>query len=406
MTAFLSLRGLRLWRRTWQSIFKLTVDNNSSTFTGMASELEMGVTLADIGADSTKEPIPQQYYLPFQPLDKELQQAISWIGFRRGNSPRVASFKITSLCNLGCFHCDAHKPSGKSLSTEGTYRVLECLGEAGIQNVDLTGGEPTRRKDLLKIIAYSSKLGLHTTLNSNGGIEQDESEELKYWRDLANAGLAGATFSYDGMPPKNNPRVIELAQYTLMTLHRYAGIRTVVTMDNLDKVYNIGKMCMLNSIFFQPVPAVALGGESSASADNFHPLDEAGWKEFVDINHRLRKVRGPFARYLRMPEAFLKEVASAPNPETAFHCKNPSAHWISVDEKGNARVCNDVPLSRTYSLTGKTNPLLTKQFHQDVNEASKECPGCDWLCHWEGNRANIRRVVSEARDFITAASMT
>lgn len=360
----------------------------------------------DIGADPTKKRIREQNYLPYRPLNQEILEVLDLVSFRHGYSPRVCSFKIIEQCNFDCSHCDANKVFGRRLSLGKILNVLNNLKQAGIQTVDLTGGEPTLRKDLIQIVAYASKLGLRPTLNTNGGIEKSGEEEEDYWKKMAEAGLQGVHFSYDGMYPKNDPRVIARAHYLLETLHIYGGVRTVVTQDNLDKVYNIGELCLLNSIFFQPVPAVALGGESSASSGDFHPLDKTGWKEFVKINQRLAAVRGPFAKFLRMPSDYLKDVASAPNPNTAWHCKDPSAHWISVDAHGNVRVCNDVALLGEYSLTGEENPLLAREFHKAVTKASEECGGCSWLCHWIGNRKQVSRTKDEWRFYVTAASLT
>ncbi|MBI2330459.1 radical SAM protein [Candidatus Daviesbacteria bacterium] len=372
----------------------------------MKLESDIRNRMEAIGVDPTKLPIRQLNYLPFKPLNEEISEACRLSMFRRGYSPRLASVKLTDECNLACLHCNANKMCGRQLSTEEIFKILDNLKRARIQNLDLTGGEPTLRKDLFQIIKYASKLGLWTTLNTNGGIVKDEREEENYWRDAAEVGLRGVNLSFDGMFPKNDPRVIDRADYIRGTLHIYAGIRTVVTQDNLGVVEKIGEMCMLNSIFFQAVPAVDLNGRSSGSPDNFHSLDEAGWKEYVRINRRLAKVRGPFAEFLHMSDAFLKEVASAPNPNNAWHCKNPSAHWISVDAQGNARVCNDVALPKAYSLTGKENPLLTKEFHEAVTVTSEKCGGCSWFCHWEGNRKQSARIKDGWRYFVTTAAVT
>lgn len=284
--------------------------------------------------------------MPYRPLGQEISDTLDLASLRWGNSPRVCSFKLLDECNFDCAHCDANKVSGKRLSLGGVVNVLHNLKQLGIQTVDFTGGEPTLRKDLVSIVAYAAKLGLRPTLNTNGGIEREE--EHKYWKNMAEAGLRAVHFAYDGMPPKNDQRVIALAHYALETLHIYGGVRTVVTMDNLDKVYNIGELCLMNSIFFQPVS----------------------------------------------------------DPTTAWHCESPSAHWISVDARGNARVCNDVTLPKTYSLTGKENPLLTEEFHNAVTEASEKCAGCSWLCHWIGGRKQILRTKDEWRLYLTAASLT
>lgn len=370
-------------------------------FTGMKAELDIGSVGEDI--------YPEQFARLYKPLGEELLQGLALAGLRWGYSPRLASSKLTDKCNLNCSHCNANKICGPEMTTAEIHNVHRNLRRVGTQRLDLTGGETTRRKDLAQIVSHAHELGMLVTINTNGGVKQGNiMEEYAYWYDLAEAGLFGAYFSFDGFGQKTDPRVIHLAAFLVNTLHIFGGVRTVVTQDNLDKVYNIGKRCMLNNVFFQAVPAVGLDGTSSASSENFHPLDTTGRQEFIKIIQKLSKVRGPMANFLHVPNAYLNKVVNSSDPDSAWHCKNPSKHWIFVDAQGNPRVCNDraLPEADKFSLKREDNPLLTKEFHKAVERESKRCGGCSWFCNWEGNRRQSIRGGTDLRFFITINSLT
>lgn len=345
---------------------------------------------------------PEQFVRPFTPLHEEIRRGFKLAAPRFGQSPRLAFLKVNEACQMDCSYCNANIVRGSMLPTKKVINVLNNLAGAGIQMVDLTGGEPTLRDDLPEIISHSKKLGMLTTLSTNGGMEN---RGYAYWYKLAEAGLFGANFSYDGVGEKSDRRAIHLAAFSVNTLHMYAGIRMVVTADNVDQVYGIGEQAMNLNIFFQAVPAIALDGETSAPESDFHPLDAEGQRAYIEAIRRLRKVRGPFGNFLRIPERYLKEVVSSPDPNS-WHCTKPSSYWIAVDARGKVRVCNDVPLSKDYDLTTDQNPLLSEQLHKDVERDSKRCAGCSWFCHWESNRPQYQRVLNEAKFAMTVAAVT
>lgn len=342
----------------------------------------------------------------YTPLGQEISQGIKLSIPRRGYHPRYASLQVTPFCNFDCASCNVKqirdsRQEPQQLTTEEVCKELDRLDEIDIQWVDISGGEPLLRNDIPLIVTYSHKLGMKTTLNTNGGIRQDDlAKEKFYWRKLAEAGLFGATFSYDGIGEKTDSRVIELSAFLVNTLHIFAQVRTVITRDNLRFVKNIAKACMNNNVFYEPVPAVALGGEISASLSNaFHPLDADGRNEYIEIIRSLRGERGPFAEYLHVEEDYLKEVVA---PAAEWHCEDPARYQIFVNHEGNLAVCNDKPLpGKAYSLTEEGNPLLKKEFYGVAKEASKECGGCRWLCNW---RSEKRQTFD--RFNITAAALT
>ncbi len=83
---------------------------------------------------------------------------------------------ITSLCNLHCRHCYMEAPSGryKDLSTKAILDIIEQLSNAGVLQVQITGGEPFIRKDLSVILKELSEKRISVTqFYSNGLLIND-----------------------------------------------------------------------------------------------------------------------------------------------------------------------------------------------------------------------------------------
>jgi len=104
-------------------------------------------------------------------------------------NPSILHFHITSRCPYSCRHCcsDAGlQSSSEELDVEAIRKMLERAVQFGMQELELSGGEPLilGKNAILEIIRYASSLDLVTTLNTNMWF-LDES----YVQDLNDAGL-------------------------------------------------------------------------------------------------------------------------------------------------------------------------------------------------------------------------
>ena len=81
--------------------------------------------------------------------------------------PRVASYEITSNCNLQCAHCYWWKGSNlkKELSSEEWTKVFLDHKSKGVSMAFLTGGEPTLRPD---VIDSADRIFTAMAIASNG----------------------------------------------------------------------------------------------------------------------------------------------------------------------------------------------------------------------------------------------
>ena len=104
--------------------------------------------------------------------------------------------EVTKRCNLNCAFCFAEGGSGEDIPFAALQRQLHDLAEPGKTLVQLSGGEPTVRDDLPRIVAAAKEAGCrYVQLNTNG-IRLAADKE--YVRALAKAGLSFVFMQFDG----------------------------------------------------------------------------------------------------------------------------------------------------------------------------------------------------------------
>ncbi len=175
--------------------------------------------------------------------------------------------EVTQRCNLGCPVCFAssrNKGDDPDISViEGWYRML--LASGGPYNIQLSGGEPTMRDDLPRIIALGRSLGFNfMQLNTNGlRLAEDDT----YVKSLKAAGLDCVFLQFDGTKDAiyEQMRGAPLLAKKMTAIRRCAegGLGVVLTptlapgvnTDNIGAIlqFAIDNMPAVRGVHFQPV---------------------------------------------------------------------------------------------------------------------------------------------------------
>lgn len=101
---------------------------------------------------------------------------------------------VTNKCNLKCKFCSVK--AGSYNDEIPLSRIKEIIDEAvqyGLQDLHMTGGEPTTRKDLEEIIEYAVSKKINVRLITNGTLLTKERIDSLY-----NHGLRSIMISLDG----------------------------------------------------------------------------------------------------------------------------------------------------------------------------------------------------------------
>jgi GTP 3',8-cyclase len=118
---------------------------------------------------------------------------------RRVTDLRVS---ITDRCNFRCTYCMPEEgmqwlPREELLTYEEQARVVRvCVDRYGFESVRITGGEPTLRAHLPRLVAMLAPLGIDIAMTTNGV----KLAEMAH--DLAESGLRRINVSLDSLRPE------------------------------------------------------------------------------------------------------------------------------------------------------------------------------------------------------------
>jgi len=106
--------------------------------------------------------------------------------------------ELTKRCNLSCPICfaNAGKPELERTPAEW-YSVFKKLVDSGRTFVQLSGGEPTVRNDLLEIVSAAKRAGCENIQLNSNGIRLGQ--EPEFAKRLADAGLDFVFMQFDGI---------------------------------------------------------------------------------------------------------------------------------------------------------------------------------------------------------------
>ena len=122
----------------------------------------------------------------------------------------LANLVVTSRCDLSCYYCFfyakrlgyVYEPTLKQL--EDMIKTLVSEKPVACNAIQITGGEPCLRDDLLEIIKMCNNHGIdHIQLNTNG---IRISKDLEFFKEAKANNLRTLYLSFDGVTPETNPK--------------------------------------------------------------------------------------------------------------------------------------------------------------------------------------------------------
>ena len=181
----------------------------------------------------------------------------------------LGNIVVTNRCDLQCFYCFFYaKAMGYVYepTQEQIRMMLKKMREekpVPCNAVQLTGGEPTSREDIVDIIKIAKEEGYdHIQLNTNG---IKFSQSLEFAQKIKDAGVKTLYMSFDGTTEKTNPKnhweVPKVLENCRKIDMRVVLVPTVINTVNDHDVGNILRfgiknMDAVSGVNFQPVSLV------------------------------------------------------------------------------------------------------------------------------------------------------
>ena len=157
-------------------------------------------------------------------------------------------FEVSAICNMDCKFCFAQwRENKKHLPLEKVLKIIDKLKEFGIQAINLTGGDPLLRNDILEICKYCKNKGVMTIISTNG-IELLKNKEILEYIDSINLPLDSFNpETHNKMRPcaveSHHKLVLELIDYINKNYPNVKiKINTMVSKLNINEVEKIGEL--------------------------------------------------------------------------------------------------------------------------------------------------------------------
>jgi pyrroloquinoline quinone biosynthesis protein E len=182
-------------------------------------------------------------------------------------TPLALIAELTHRCPLHCVYCSNPLELGHragELSTEVWSRVFREAAEAGVLQVDFTGGEPLARADIVDLVRAARATGLYVSLITSG-LPLDEAR----LDELVQAGLDHIQLSFQGAAeePANEISGTKAHAHKLRVLDWLKWRRVALTLNfviHRSNIDHVGEM-------------LALGESSCAGRIEFANVQYYGW---------------------------------------------------------------------------------------------------------------------------------
>jgi len=117
---------------------------------------------------------------------------------------------VTNRCDLSCWYCFFFAKEGEPIYEPTLEQIRAMLRNmknekpVGANAVQLTGGEPSLREDIVDIVRIAKEEGYdHIQFNTDG---INFSKNPRLIKDLRKAGVNVSYLSFDGVTPETNPK--------------------------------------------------------------------------------------------------------------------------------------------------------------------------------------------------------
>ena len=308
---------------------------------------------------------------------------------RHKNHTALANLVVTNRCDLSCWYCFfyaekmgyVYEPSLDQIR----HMISQYRKEGVTMAVQITGGEPTLRRDLPEIIKLLKEEGVtHIQLNTHGIIfakmwfEEGPEKAIEYAKTLREAGVNTIYMSFDGVTPKTNPKNHWEAPYTL-EVFRKSGITSVVLVPTVIKTVNdheLGSIVkfaakhidVIRGVNFQPVSLTGRMKKDERRKYRVTIADVLKWVE-EQTNGEISKdswfpipVAAKFSYFI---EALTNELRTC----MANHPSCGSATYVFVERNAQGLPTRFIPITDFFDVEGfveymekKTEELLVEQY--------------------------------------------
>jgi radical SAM protein with 4Fe4S-binding SPASM domain len=300
--------------------------------------------------------------------------------------PEYIIWIFTAACNLDCIHCYTYRfRKLKEMSLEEKLKLAKSIGEAGVEYVNLTGGEPLIHPHIPQMLRVLNEYGVETSVVTNATVVREEVLELLYKTDTyVFATIEGPREVHDKIRGRGS---YDMAMKGLELIRRRLSGFTLVTTVNkvnyrqVHEVVDIAVSLDADALAVLPVMPSGRALETGVYITSREYLEalEAVLDRAGEYGLKVSAWCTPWAPLLKRDVGF-------------WFCREMSG--MDIDPEGNVLLC-DIVDHRVASVKGRDVVEVYKEFLEhplvkaiksppSLPQACRRCPiswGCRGGCY-------------------------
>ncbi len=158
----------------------------------------------------------------------------------------TVDFRVTGTCHMRCDFCHGADRGTPEATTAEVLDVISRVSKAGVRRINVSGGDPLTRPDIVEILEHAKSLGLFVYVSTDG-------VRLLKLHDRLDRVVDWVGIPLDGSTPEMNVRMSRIPTTHLITTgilrhfhdrppsHR-VKVGTVVSRINIDDLPAIGRI--------------------------------------------------------------------------------------------------------------------------------------------------------------------
>jgi pyruvate formate lyase activating enzyme len=223
------------------------------------------------------------------------------------DGPGIRFIIFLQGCPMRCLYCA--NPDTMRYD-EGEYQAIESLFDQALRmkpyfssggGVTASGGEPCcQAKNLIPLFKKLKSQGIHTALDTNGYVMNDNVKELLKWTDLVLLDIKQMDSSmHEVITGRDNKRVLNFASY-LKSIGKPSWLRYVLVPGLTDKQEDLE---LLGEHFksYENIEKIEIQPYHTLGKHKWQLLDKKYPLEDVPLNseENIQRVKGTFEQYFK-----------------------------------------------------------------------------------------------------------